>query len=593
MIPRLSGWTAALIYTAATIVMTWPLAPGLGRDVPFDFGDSLLNCWILDRVATSLTRLLAGDVEAFRQMWHANIFYPAPLTLAYSEHLTAQALQILPLYATTQNPILAYNVLFLSTFVLSGLGAFLLVRHLTGDPAAALVAGLFYAFALPRVAQITHLQVLSSQWMPFALLGLHRYFATGRALPLAGASAALVAQNLSCGYYLLFFAPLFLMVVAWEMVSRHCWHDRRVWLHLAGAAIVVGALTLPFLWPYQELRNLGAGPRRLEEVESFAADAFSFLTASPQLRLWGSRLQVYPRPEGELFPSFTVLVLGGAGVVLAFARRAAAAGLYAVLAALSALLALGPSVHVGGVRLFTGPYALLYHFVPGFDGLRVPARFGMLVCLFLAVLAGMALHATHRRLAVSPEAAKPTRGRTTALRARTAGLIAPLAAAMFLVEAAFLPMMVNQLTEPFAERLRRPPPRVETGRNIPPIYRAAASLPDRAVLIELPFGELEYEVRYVYYSIWHRRPLVNGFSGGFPERYLRIRDALVRELEEPDAAWRALAASEATHVIVHRDAYRDGDADRVIAWLWARGATPGPDTGGAILMKLPFPDHAP
>src|SRR5204863_9211394 len=39
------------------------------------------------------------------------------------------------------------------------------------------------------------------------LFGLRRHFATGRIRPLAGAAAAWIAQNLSCGYYLLFFSP--------------------------------------------------------------------------------------------------------------------------------------------------------------------------------------------------------------------------------------------------------------------------------------------------------------------------------------------------------------------------------------------------
>ena len=43
--------------------------------------------------------------------------------------------------------------------------------------------------------------------MPFVLFGLHRHFATGRLRPLIGAAAAWLVQNLSCGYYLLFFSP--------------------------------------------------------------------------------------------------------------------------------------------------------------------------------------------------------------------------------------------------------------------------------------------------------------------------------------------------------------------------------------------------
>jgi hypothetical protein len=68
-------------------------------------------------------------------------------------------------------------------------------------------AGLGFAFAPYRTASLPHLQVLSSAWMPFALLGFRRYFEAGRWRSLAGGSTAWVAQNLSCGYYLLFSVP--------------------------------------------------------------------------------------------------------------------------------------------------------------------------------------------------------------------------------------------------------------------------------------------------------------------------------------------------------------------------------------------------
>ena len=127
----------ALVATAAyvllTIVLTWPLARALTRDLPADFGDPLLNTWILAWDAEHLLRALTGHLGALGEYWNANIYYPHPLALAYSEHMTAQAAMILPVYAVTRNPILSYNVVFLSTFVLSAIGMFLFVRALTGS----------------------------------------------------------------------------------------------------------------------------------------------------------------------------------------------------------------------------------------------------------------------------------------------------------------------------------------------------------------------------------------------------------------------------------------------------------------------------
>src|SRR5215216_483462 len=128
-------WTAAAAYLAVTIIATWPLTLGLGRDVPRDLGDSVLTMWILAWDHDHFVKLLHGDGAALAGFFDANIFYPARLTLAYSEHFIPQAIQSFPVYLASRNPILCYNLLFLSSFVLAGVGGFLLVRELTSAAA--------------------------------------------------------------------------------------------------------------------------------------------------------------------------------------------------------------------------------------------------------------------------------------------------------------------------------------------------------------------------------------------------------------------------------------------------------------------------
>src|SRR2546422_2004687 len=187
-------WVVTAFYLAATIVMTWPLVTVLRHQIGGDLGDPLFNAWVLRWTSGQVLQALHGDLAALSDYWHGNIFYPAPLTLAYSEHLTPQMLQILPVMAATDNVILSYNLLLLSTFVLSGLGMYLLVRELTGEPLAAVLAGFAFAFAPYRLDQYGHLEVLTSQWMPFALYGFRRFFVTARLRPLAGGALALLAQ---------------------------------------------------------------------------------------------------------------------------------------------------------------------------------------------------------------------------------------------------------------------------------------------------------------------------------------------------------------------------------------------------------------
>src|SRR5262249_22322337 len=204
---------AAAFYVATTVALTWPLASGLTRHIAGDFGDPLFTSWVIAWDATHLGR----------GWWNANIFAPRPLALAYSEHFLPQALQALPIYAATGNPILCYNLLFLSTFVLCALGMFLFARELTGNHQAALIAGLAFAFTPYRTASISILQVLRAAWMPFVLYGVRRYVGTRRLPPLAGAAAAWIVQSLSCGYYLFFFSPVVVVYTAWELWRTGMW----------------------------------------------------------------------------------------------------------------------------------------------------------------------------------------------------------------------------------------------------------------------------------------------------------------------------------------------------------------------------------
>jgi hypothetical protein len=604
-----SASSAFLVYVVLTLALTWPLARGLAHDVPSDFGDPLFTMWVM---AWDATHLGPG-------WWNANIFHPHPLALAYSEHFFPQALQALPIYFVTANPILGYNVVFLGTFVLSGLGMFLFTRDLTGRWEGAMVAGLAYAFAPYRIASLPHLHVLSSAWLPFVLLGFRRYLATGRMLPLFGAVVAWVAQNLSSGYYIFFFSPAVVAYIAWELTVRHLWSNARTVATIAAACAAVAAMTVPFMLPYLALRNRDFSPRAAREVDRFAADVYSYLTAPPNLRVWGGRLRAWPKPESALFPGLTIaalaafasirawrdarfagwftataiaitlvlsplvfgwsirlpllkitsleraalaaaalvaLALVGSRAIRAATRRwfQQPAAILSLLAAAAVVLSLGTRITAKGrVILEPAPYALLYRFVPGFDALRVPSRFAMLVAFCLAGLVGIGI------AAIGDD--------------RRRRLVAVVAGAFIAIEFLPAPFPINGNSTTYARADLAPlADTLESGAGAPPVYRFIATLPSNTAIVELPLGEPAFDIRYMFYSTLHWKPLVNGYSGGEPSDYQLLETSLQDVRTRPDRAWQALIDSRATHVVVHEAFYKADAGARVTDWLRSRGA---------------------
>ena len=177
--PRRTFWLdlGALVYfVAITMWLTWPLTARLTTALSGS-PDSLLNFWALGWNYHVLP-------TAPPSYFDANIFAPRPDTLAYSEHLFAVALVGWPFYALSGNLVLAYNAAMGLSFVLSGLGMYLLTRDLTGGRWAALAAGTVFLAAPYRLLHLLHLQLLTLQWFPFVFWCLFRFF-SGRPCPLA------------------------------------------------------------------------------------------------------------------------------------------------------------------------------------------------------------------------------------------------------------------------------------------------------------------------------------------------------------------------------------------------------------------------
>src|SRR5262245_5302990 len=279
--------------------MTYPQALHL-TDRVHDDGDPLLNTWALAWVAHQVPRAPA-------HLFDANIFYPERRTLAYSETLLVPAAFAAPLYWAGVSRLLIYNIVFLSGFIVSGVGTSLLVRTLTGSAAAGRVAGLVFAFLPYRIDHFPHLQLQQTQCLTFAMWAFHRLLRTGRLRDGVLFGAFTAGQVLSCMYYGLFLLPYVAVVCGAVLIfERRLPKDRIV--ALAAAAVIALAAIVPVGMAYLGARKV-VGERGRQEVLDGSATWRNYLAPAEANLLYGEAFAGFMQNERRLFPGFVAIGL--------------------------------------------------------------------------------------------------------------------------------------------------------------------------------------------------------------------------------------------------------------------------------------------
>ena len=490
-------WPVAILnfFLLLTGYLTWPLPVRMGDGLNTN-PDALLNLWAL----AWNYHILPADWPSY---FDANIFFPRQDTLAYSEHLFGVALVAAPAYLLTGNVVFAYNFAVFLSFLLSGIGMYLLAKELTGNRWAGLAAGVVYAGAPYRFLQLLHVQLLSYHWFPFTFLFLYRFLRDGRPRQIIAAAVFAILQILSCNYYAMYLALALALFAIVVLLNARLFIDRRKLLLMAVGAAVVALSALPFFLPYERNRVEQGYYRRYEDVLQFSAEPLDYLRPSSSNKVFHvGYLPRQLRSEKALFPGFLVMGLGAVGFFASRGKKTAdpskeerlhrvIRGFFFVLMISGFVLSLGPRLEIGETTIFL-PYEVLYRNVPGFQGLRVPARVTVLFLLGLAVLAGWGMTWLLE---------KTSRWRSGWQHGLGAALV--------------LALVFEYQTYSLARFLPPAP-------TIPPVYQWLATQPGEFGVLELPIHEGEDITResiYMYNSTAHWKHLANGFSGWWPNDY--------------------------------------------------------------------------
>jgi hypothetical protein len=525
---------------AATAVMTWPVARHLadhlvvprifiGRGLLPTSPDTYLHLWIL----AWIQHALATDPK---QLFDATIMYPARNALAGSEHMLAHWPLHAPVYAATGNPVLAYQWVLVSAFVLNATVTFALVRRWTGSAPAGALAAFVYAFCPLRFDLIGTVQHLNVAYLPLIVFFADRHRSDGRVRDLVGVAVATALQAL-CSYYLAYATAVAVAVVC--LVVTFASPRRALAIGMAAA---VGFVPLALVSaPYLALRSAAVVPV-YPEVWLRAA------SATPSWLIERGR---------PLFAGWLPIALAVVGALLGRGQRWQR-GLAAALLATGFVLVLGPVTTVCG-RAVVLPYRLLYDWVPGFASLRYPYRFGVLSALGVALLAGFGW-------------ARVAAGRALAW---------PLTAAALVVLAA----------EYWQAPLELVP--VEVGNAVPPVYGWLDEHGAGRPVLEWPVappGDLRagYDnARAMYFGTYHWLPLLNGYTAYEPPSF-GIVSLLAQRLPDARSLRDLIDLTGVRLLLVHRDRLAPWNRERWMAWLDA-GCERVAEFGADVVCALPPP----
>lgn len=462
--------------------MTYPTIFHMGSGVR-DLLDSVFDVWVISQNVQKLINL------QFHDYFDANIFFPYKKTLVYSNHFFTQSLFAVPFFLVSKNPTFTYNMILLISFFTSALGMFLLARYLTGNPLASIIAGIIFAFSPFMISHLTQLQIITAGGIPLTFLFLHKFFKHEQTRHLMLFALFFILQFLASGHYALYltlFCGLYMLIY---MLTDNHYKQGQFWIKICLLFLIMIITLGPFLFQYiQVQKEIGFSRGGVTN-----ATLVQFLASTPNNWIYGKLTRSFQQNEGILFPGILAVILAFIGFTSGIKKRLVNKKIFENHTLVYSAILLLSFLFTFGMK---GPYLLLHKFVPGFNGVRVAQRFHVMVMFSLAVLAAFGIQYL-----------------LSALKKNKKFLVGIPLIAVVVFEYMSIPI---------------PTKSVPTRDEIPAVYQWMETIDKDIAIIELPIPEkrlkrISVESLRMYYSIYHRKKMVNGRSSYFPPLYYEIR----------------------------------------------------------------------
>lgn len=641
----LGGWRWFIVYALLAMMINWPLIGSLTTHISYghenEISVPLLNLWTVwwnaDRAA-----------HGFRDYWDAPIFFPVKKTFLFSESQPT-SLIVAPIFWLTGNRGLTYNLYQLLILTLNGFSAHRLVRRLGHSRWLAFCGGVMsqiLPFSMWQSGAIQLTTLFGITWTVHAVLDLF-----GTALPpsagddaddeslreneLAEQTAGRNRFHLPVGvrlgfvygicYWLCNYWGLFLTLLLVPS-SLWLWNRRlfstRFWWELLWAMLISLIMIGPIAFMQRSLSrdHDWSGARSSEMVRDLSAH-WRDHTDVP-FRNLASWLEAPEQSRANVW------TLGGGGLKLVFApvgliaalmtRRRRRWGVFVATLGLIAFgLSLGPTVRFDSRLPVLGsvcPYEQMQRFIPGLALIRSPFRFALFVQLATVWLSIEALELVSpaRWIRSSEELESPARWISRCFHSLFEQPYHNWTSVLSALPLIVLSTIVTLEAAPTTTRLYEMP-----ARHGIPVWvqwlRDNARQDQPIACLPFPIGsavsDYEETAVWMYWSTFHRCPLVNGYSGFFPVSYWELKEGLdqyqrpadlkpdaVYQPKFADYAWdnlglKRLNESSVRYVVVKRSFATTDDirAHPATKFRWALVVS---DEAAAIdVYKLPLADE--
>jgi hypothetical protein len=469
-------WYILILFVALTLILTCPMIANLNTHLAGSDNDVWINPW----ADWWLIKALGEGQDPYYTDY---LFYPQGVSLAFHSFSPLNTLFVFVLQPFVGS-LVAYNIVVLSAYVLSGYGMWRLASHLTGSEYAGLLAGIVFAFSPYHMIEGAHPVISSTQWMPFFMLYLIKLVQEGRARYGWSAGLFLGLTAASSLHLFTFSVLLALLYLLYTILFERDTRNLRVLKGLVFVGLASSVIVLPLLYPILRERVTGGVAYMAVGLdEGVGNHPWGFFIPSNHNPIWEwllTRSGYAIRKSGERPPfiGYTVLVLSLHEVFVGKHKTRFWGG----AALLFALLSLGPYVFLRDGRLIPIPWS-----APIVALWRHPFRFNLLVSFAVSILAAYDLSGLLRR---------GYRGRRSDNGKQRRMLVTCIVIAIALVE---------YLTLPF------PMTRVE----ISPFYRLLGEHEEEFAVLEIPIGRQESKFS-MYYQTIHKKKMIGGVVSRTP-----------------------------------------------------------------------------